>query len=50
MYLMVTNKDKRVNLKVSRKCQLQLKKLGFFGETYEDIIQRLIENKKEKKR
>ncbi len=48
MYSMDTSKDERVNLKVSRKCQVELKKLGFFGETYEDIIWRLI--KKQVKR
>jgi len=45
---MDTNKDERVNLKVSIKCRGALKGLGFFGETYEDIIWRLI--KKQTKR
>ena len=52
MYYMATTKDERVNLKISRKCWVELKKLGFFGETYEDIIWRLIKKqvKKQNKR
>ena len=49
MYYMVTIKDDRMNIKLSRKTYNQLKKLGLFGETYEDIIKRLLEIKEEEK-
>ena len=46
---METEKDDRANLKVSKQCQSALKKFGVFGETYEDIIWKIINKIKRQK-
>lgn len=48
MATMGTSSNERVNVKLSPKTQGKLKKLGFFGETYEDIILRLINQQTKK--
>lgn len=40
---MATKKDERANIKVKRKTFNDLKRIGYFGETFDDIIQRLIQ-------
>lgn len=51
MYTMATNKDERRTIKIKLKTYLAIKNLGLMGETFDDVLQRIMGlHKKEAKK
>ena len=45
---MTTKTDERRTIKIKNKTYQAIKKLGYFGETFDDVLQRILKVEKDK--
>ena len=49
MYTMATNTEERRTIKIKNKTYIAIKKMGYMGETFDDVLQRIMKIHKARK-